>query len=91
MAEFKINNALRSEVADLKTSCNLINADYESISCDKVSSLKTAVRIINQHDKIKELLDLYKSLIMRDVKDLEDLIKEAEAMDESLSASSCRW
>lgn len=90
MAELKINEALCSDIGNLKSSANSINNGYESIPSDDMNSLKTAVCYISQQDKIKALLELYKDLILRDVKDLEDLVKEVKEMDKTISASNNR-
>ncbi len=87
MAEFKINEALTGEISALRDSGNLINDDYASIPSDNVSTLKTSVSIISQHASIKSLLDLYKSLVLRDAQDFDDLVDEANEMDATISAS----
>lgn len=87
MAEFKIDKALTGEISALRDSGNLINDDYAAISSDNVSTLKTSVSIISQHASIKSLLDLYKSLVLRDAQDLDDLVDEANEMDAAISAS----
>lgn len=87
MAEFKIDRALTKEIAALRDSGNLINDDYVAVSSDNVSTLKTSVSIISQHESIKSLLDLYKSLILRDAQDLDNLVNEAIEMDATISTS----
>lgn len=86
-AEFKIDRALTKEIAALRDSGNLINDDYVAVSSDNVSTLKTSVSIISQHESIKSLLDLYKSLILRDAQDLDNLVNEAIEMDATISTS----
>lgn len=87
VAEFKIDKALTSEIAGLRDSGNLINDGYTSIPSDDVSTLKTSVGIISQHASIKSLLDLYKSLVLRDAQDLDELVEEVSKMDASISSS----
>ena len=87
MAEFKIDKALSGEISGLRDSGNLINDGYASISSDNVSTLKTSMSIISQHSRIKDLLDLYKALALRDAQDLDDLVREAEEMDAAISSS----
>lgn len=87
MAEFKIDRALTKEIAALRDSGNLINDDYVAVSSDNVSTLKTSVSIISQHESIKSLLGLYKSLILRDAQDLDNLVNEAIEMDATISTS----
>lgn len=87
MEEFKIDKALTGEISALRDSGNLINDNYSTISSDNVSTLKTSVSIIAQHASIKSLLDLYKSLVLRDAQDLDNLVDEANEMDVTISAS----
>ena len=87
MTEFKIDKALAEEISALRESGILINDDYVPISSENVSTLKTSVSIISQHASIKSLLDLYKSLVLRDAQDLDDLVDEANEMDAAISAS----
>ena len=87
MAEFKIDKALTAEISGLRDSGNSVNDGYAAISSDDVSTLKTSMSIISQHANIKALLDLYKSLVLRDAQDLDDLVKEAEEMDAAISSS----
>lgn len=87
MAEFKIDKALTGEISGLRDSGNLINNGYAAVSSDNVSTLKTSVSIISQHASIKSLLDLYKSLVLRDAQDLDDLVSEATEMDAAISSS----
>lgn len=88
MGEFKISKDLAGEISSLRDSGNLINDGYTTISSDGVSTLKTSVSIISQHASIKCLLDLYKSLLLRDAQDLDDLVNEANEMDAAISASN---
>ena len=74
MGEFKIGKGLVGEISSLRDSGNSINDGYTTISSDGVSTLKTSVSIISQHTSIKCLLDLYKSLILRDAQDLDNLV-----------------
>ena len=87
MAEFKIDKAITEEISALRDSGNLINDNYAAISSDNVSTLRTSVIIVSQHASIKILLDLYKSLVLRDAQDLDDLVDEANKMDAAISAS----
>ena len=81
MAEFKIDKSLSDEVSSLRKKANKINDDYEVIKSNKVNTLKTSMEYISQHAEIKELLELYKSLLLKDAKDLDDMIAEVGEMD----------
>lgn len=85
MAEFKIDKSLSDEVSSLRKKANKINEDYEVIKSDKVNTLKTSMEYISQHAEIKELLELYKSLLLKDAKDLDDMIAEVGEMDTQIA------
>ena len=52
-----------------------------------VKTLQTSMDIIEQHAAIKALLDLYESLVVKDAKDMDALVKEAEKMDQSIAST----
>ena len=88
MSEFKVNKSLSSEISNLRDSGNAVNDGYKSISSDNVSTLKTSTSILAQHESIKSLLDLYKSLVLKDAQDLDDMVAEANEMDAKIAASN---
>lgn len=85
--EFKVNKQLGTQVESLRKSSNKINDSYSAVSKDGVSTLDTSMAIIQQHKDIKKLLDLYKSLLVRDANDLDAMIKEVDAMDATMSVT----
>ena len=87
MAEFKITNALKAEIFATQQSCKLINSDYSDISKDKLDTLNTSVEYISQHKSIKQLLELYRALIEKDIKDMEKMVLEASQMDATIATS----
>lgn len=87
MAEFKVNKALTGEISGLRTTGDSLNSEYKTIDSGDVKTLKTSVEIIAQHDSIRALLEAYKSLVLRDARDMDAFVKEAETMDDTISAS----
>lgn len=87
MVEFKINPVLTDEISGVRDVADKINDGYASVSTDGVSTLKTSIRIISQHEKIKSLLDLYKVLVLRDLQDLDEMVAEVNEMDAKISSS----
>ena len=87
MAEFKINPVLTKEISALREAGRVINDGYTTVSSDDVSTLKTSVSIIDQHSRIKRLLNLYLGLLLRDAQDLDDLVAEAREMDATIALS----
>ncbi len=87
MAEFKVNKALKNEISSARDANNLINDSYTNVSSDDVSTLNTATKFISQHNEIKVLLDLYKSLVDRDLNDLDKMVEEVNEMDTMISST----
>ena len=90
MAEFKVNKALTGEISDLRSTGDSLNSTYATIDSGDVKTLKTSVEIIAQHASIKALLEEYKSLVLRDARDMDAFVKEAETMDDTISASHAK-
>lgn len=87
MAQFKINDAFRTEVSELNQACNEINSGFSQLSYDDVKTLGVALEYVAQHYIIKELFDMYKSWLNHDIADLNSMIEEADAMDTAISSS----
>lgn len=87
MAEFRVGTALLMSINDARVAASQINAGYTVIADDGVNTLKTANHYLTQHQKVKELLDLYYSLVDRDTRDMDQMIFKAMEMDKSLSGS----
>lgn len=84
MAEFKLRPALNFEIQVAKMAAEKINENYAAVDDDEVNTLKTSVAIIEQHKKIKGLLELYKQLVKRDMADLSAMADEANRLDDLL-------
>lgn len=88
MAEFKVNRRkLTDEISAFRSAGEDINDGYREISNSGVSTLKTANEIIAQHESLNSLLDWYKMLILRDARDLDDMVDEASRMDSAISTA----
>ena len=86
--EFKVNgNFITREISGLENQGNKINGDYATVSSENVDTLSTALEILAQHEEIKILMDAYKSLVLKDVRDLYSLVEEVTAMDKNISTS----
>lgn len=85
MAEFKVCDEITEEIADARRVGELINEDFTDISSKGVRSLETASKIISQHKKIREILETYKSLVTKDMNDIDNFVLAAKDMDEKLS------
>lgn len=87
MAEFKIAKALSSEIAALKTAGSAINDDFAATDSADVKSLNAAMAFIKEQTEIKNMLELYASLLAKDTADLDEMVKTAEAADLAASKS----
>ena len=85
MAEFKVNTALSGEITALESSGSQLDVKLTSVSAGNVSSLKTSVRFITEHESIIELLKLYKRLITKEASDLNAMKESAETLDASIA------
>lgn len=88
MAEFKINDGILDEISNLKSAGNSLNGQYSPISPDDVRTLQAARILIAQHECIKKLVDLYKSLVLKEAQDLYDMVEEAKMMDTKIAGST---
>lgn len=87
MAEFKITKAFDGEVNALTTSAQAIHDSFVAASSDGVDTLSAAKAFIEEQAQIKALLTLYASLLEKDAKDLNVMIKQVRAMDEQIAAT----
>lgn len=88
MAEFKISEALSQEVSAVGETGKAINEGYQALTSEDVDTLITSKRTVEQHNSIKELLDLYKVLVEKDVNDFVSMINEAKKVDETIAGSN---
>ena len=84
MAEFKVNKALVGEISSLQCTGEQLSS-ASSVDCSGVSSLKTSVRFVSEHNAIIELLKLYQRLVKKEVTDLNAMVESAEELDAKLS------
>ena len=87
MADFKVNKNLSGEIDGLRSTGDALNTGYASIDSAEVNTLKTAMAIIEQHASIKQLLELYEVLVLRDATDMDSFMDEAEEMDAAISST----
>ena len=87
MLEFKVTDDIDLDIGNVNQSGNALNAEFANFPVDNLTTLKTAVKFHNQNNNIKILLDLYKELVIKDAKDISDMVKEARKMDEILAGT----
>lgn len=85
MAEFKITKALSSEISTLQSDGNAINDGFKATPSDDVSSLSAAMEFIKEQKQIKQMLELYSQLLVKDANDLTEMVKTVEAADQAAS------
>ena len=81
MADFKVSDTLSEQISALRQAGNSVNES-------QIDSLKTAKQIAQQHNAIKQLLEAYKALVLKDAKDLDAFVAEAKKMDSAVSISN---
>lgn len=88
MTEFKINqDCLAAEVDNVCGSNDAVNGGYAELSDHDLCTLRTALKTLEQHKKIKLMLTLYQELVDRDCQDLKNMIQEIIEMDENISGN----
>ena len=87
MSEIKYDLDLTKDIVTLANTGSSLNGSATSISSDEVSTLKAAVKYIEQHDQIKEIINLYKSLILKDASDLSQTLENVKTTDLLLANS----
>lgn len=90
MADFKVSGTLTTEISALRTAANAVNESCTTLDGSQVSTMKTANRMAAEHKAIMELMEMYKALVLKDAKDLDAFVAEAEKMDSSISTSNLR-
>ncbi len=83
MVEIKINDRFSDEVEALRQAGKMLNDDYVTLDDAGVDTLQTAVKYIEQHHQIKELLDQHKNLLLKDAEDFDQLVQTMKTADES--------
>ena len=86
MTELKMNPLMRfTVVSDFSNSGSVLNAAFSKTDSSEVSTLNTAVNYIQEQSQIKALMDLYASLIAKDVQELQDMISFIQESDSIIS------
>lgn len=88
MAEFKVSDGLTTEISDFRKAGNAINEGYTATDTDGVGTLDTAKAYIAQQKKIHKLLKLYVSLVVKDAKDLDQMVTTAKELDAKLASGN---
>lgn len=88
MAEFKVNELLAGEISAFSNSGTELIASASEITISGVSSLKTSVRYVEEHNAIIGLMKLYKQLIAKDASDLQTMKESAEELDAKIAGST---
>lgn len=88
MADFKVSDTLSEQISALRQAGNSVNESSDKLNESQIDSLKTAKQIAQQHNAIKQLLEAYKALVLKDAKDLDAFVAEAKKMDSAVSISN---
>lgn len=81
MAEFKLSPGFRNEIDAVRNSGQTVNSSASELPSDGVDTLKTSMRYIEQHSSILELMKLYGELLIKDAKDLDEMMMAIQNAD----------
>ncbi len=87
MAEFKMNKLISTQITALSTGGQNLNANYSATDAADVKSLSAAAEFIKEQTRIKNLIDLYASLLAKDAADLNAMVATVDAADQSASTT----
>lgn len=87
MAEFKVSSGIDGDISAFQTAGSELNASFAATDSAGVSTLSTAMACIAEQQQIKNLIELYMSLVAKDARDLNDMAATARAMDSAVAGS----
>lgn len=76
-----------SQVRSLKSAVEGINASNYDIYFGRVNTLKASMKYIKQHKQIAKLMNLYKSLVVKDALDLQKMQEALTFIDYAIAES----
>ncbi len=90
MAELKFNISVLSGTGRISTKANTINADFNKSEIGENRNLSAANKYIDYETKIKKLLSEYRSLVRKDVQDLNNMLAEIQLFDSKIKTAIAR-
>lgn len=85
MKEFKVNEALRVMVDEVKAQGESLVEGYETVDMAGVDTLSTAQGYAARCDSIRSLMKEYAQLVQKDMQDVAEAITLAEEQDNAVA------
>ena len=86
MAELKITKGLDGEISALKSVGSDLGSNTIRLSSDGLD-LETCRKTIQQQREIADLLNQYRSLVLKDTKDLQSVVNAVRAADNTIATN----
>lgn len=77
----KLNHSIRLDVSVMGSKANALNEGYTVVTAGEISGLETVEKYINEDKKIKELIELYVTLVKKDVNDINEMLEKYTELD----------
>ena len=85
MATFKVSEYLDIDVNSFLASGSNLNASFQPLdNIARIDGMKTAHKYVQQHNLIKSLINVYKSFVMKDARDIQAMVTQARELDQNL-------
>ena len=85
--EFKINPAIKLELAAVDVSGKQLNSRYVAADDGNIVNCSAASEYLSHSRTIKRLIGSYKTLIAKDISEIEKMVNEAEKTDQYISGA----
>ena len=87
MAEFKVTEGIDGYIEGMRLAGDYLNAGGDGRTNAEGMSLKTAVHYGQQNQKIMQLLELYRALVLKDAADLTEMVASVRETDSSIAGN----
>ncbi len=88
MAEIKIGAGLSGEIAALRSAGSGLNGSAQDTQLPPGAEMQTCQLYAAQQKAIRELVGLYRQLVMKDADDLSRLVQGMENLDSQIAANT---
>ena len=82
--QIKFNPMVYFETASVSLGANSLNNGYKKSSKGDVSGLPTITEYLNKEKEIRTLIDSYSKLVLKDIKTVNSMMREADNLDQKM-------
>lgn len=86
MATFIVNPAIRITISAVNQKVYKLNYDYKKVSAEKIQGCKAALAYESKSLRVKDLVENYKGLIIKDMQDVSRYVEESIAKDRIIAS-----